>query len=227
MISIPARPFAFPHAGGVTTSNTALIIIDMQRDFCDPLGYVARKGYDLTSIQATIPHIAALLAECRRQAMLVVHTREGYAADLSDIPAYKLWRSRQNGDGVGAPGPLGRLLIRGEPGWEIIEALTPLAHEPVIDKAGTGSFFCSNLETLLRERGIEHLIITGVTTEVCVHTTVREAIDRGFNCLTVEDACGAVSEEKHARAIEMLVTETGIFGVVAPASTVIEAIRAL
>ncbi|MCP1673582.1 nicotinamidase-related amidase [Natronocella acetinitrilica] len=227
MAKVSAFPFVFPHEGELVRESVAFIVIDMQRDFCDPEGYVARKGYDLTSIRAAIPTVKSLLSLFRSKGIHIVHTREGYAEDLSDIPSYKLWRSRQNGDGVGAVGPLGRLLIRGEPGWEILPELAPLKDERVIDKPGTGTFFCSDLETHLRSRGISNLIIAGVTTEVCVHSTVREAIDRGFNCLVVEDACGAVSVDKHQKAIDMITTETGIFGCTVRASVLIKAIKSL
>jgi nicotinamidase-related amidase len=190
------------------------LIIDMQRDFCEPHGYLALQGYDIAGTRRIIPNIAAIRETCRDWGALVIYTREGHRPDLSDLPAQKAWRSRQAGIGIGAAGPLGRLLVRGEPGCEIIAELTPGTDEIVIDKPGYSAFHATDLDLILRARGIRHLILTGVTTDVCVHSTLREAVDRGFECLTIADACAASLEETHAAAIRTIMTEGGIFGAV-------------
>ena len=186
----------------------------MQRDFCEPQGYFALQGYDISSTRRIIPNILAVRQKCRAWGGLVIYTREGHRPDLSDLPAQKAWRSRRAGIGIGSAGPNGRLLVRGAPGCEIIGELTPGIGEIVIDKPGYSAFYATDLDRIFRTRGIKHLILTGVTTDICVHSTLRDAVDRGFECLTIADACAAGLAESHAAAIRTIMTEGGIFGAV-------------
>jgi nicotinamidase-related amidase len=216
---------AEPEPIAVDLDRTALIIIDMQRDFLEPGGFGETLGNDVSLLAAAVGPCRAVLDAARRRGLLVIHTREGHLPDLSDAPPAKVERGHPNLR-IGAPGPMGRILIRGEPGHDIIPALYPVAGEPVIDKPGKGAFYATGLGQLLADKGIENLLVCGVTTEVCVNTTVREANDRGYRCIVLADCCASYFPEFHAAGLAMVKAQGGIFGWVSQSAPVVAALAA-
>ena len=227
---VTADPYPWPYDGDLRPENTALIVIDMQTDFCGKGGYIDLLGYDISITRAVIEPIGRVLSAFRKRGFHVIHTREGHRKDLADLPANKRWRSRrmQGGGppqtGIGDPGPCGRVLVRGEPGWDIIPELYPLSSEPIIDKPGKGSFYATDLDMLLRQAGIRNLVLTGITTDVCVHTTMRDANDRGYECVILGDCCAATDKGNHAAALKMVTMQNGVFGAVSTSSALLDAI---
>ena len=217
-VVVPARPYAYE----LEPVTTALLIIDMQRDFLEPEGFGELLGNDVSLLARVVEPLGEVLAAARAQGLMVVHTREGHRPDLADCPPSKLARGHLE-VGIGSPGPKGRILVRGEYGHDIIDELAPLPGEVVLDKPGKGSFYATDLELILRNAGIKNLVVTGVTTEVCVHTTLREANDRGFECLVLEDCCGSYFPEFHRVALEMVAAQGGIFGWVTGSAELLQA----
>jgi nicotinamidase-related amidase len=216
---------ALPAPIVVDTGRTALVIIDMQRDFLEPGGFGEALGNDVSKLAKIVAPLRELLSAARRNGLAIIHTREGHRPDLSDAPRAKVERGAPSMR-IGDKGPMGRILIRGEAGHDIIPELYPVNGEPVIDKPGKGAFYQTDLDLMLRNRGIETLLVTGVTTEVCVHTTVREANDRGYRAIVVGDCCGSYFPEFHEVGLRMIAAQGGIFGWVSDSTHFLAAIGA-
>jgi nicotinamidase-related amidase len=217
VLTIDAEPEPLP----IDLAKTALVMIDMQRDFLEPGGFGETLGNDVSLLARAITPCRALLEAMRARGVLIIHTREGHRPDLSDAPKAKVERGAPSMR-IGAPGPMGRILIRGERGHDIIDALAPRKGEPVIDKPGKGAFYATDLGPMLHLRGIETLIVCGVTTEVCVHTTVREANDRGYKCLVPGDCCASYFPEFHEMGLKMIKAQGGIFGWVTDSTRILQ-----
>ena len=217
VLTIDAEPEPLP----IDLARTALVMIDMQRDFLEPGGFGESLGNDVSLLARAITPCRALLEAMRARGVLIIHTREGHRPDLSDAPKAKVERGAPSMR-IGAPGPMGRILIRGERGHDIIDALAPRKGEPVIDKPGKGAFYATDLGPMLHLRGIETLIVCGVTTEVCVHTTVREANDRGYKCLVPGDCCASYFPEFHEMGLKMIKAQGGIFGWVTDSTRILQ-----
>lgn len=225
---IDAIPYAFPLNRPINATTTALIVIDVQGDFCADGGYMAGFGFDLTALRKPIPNIQGLLSAARAKGLTVIHTRETFAADLSDVQPHRLWRGIDGlGVAVGDSGPNGRYLIKGEPCWDIIDEVAPLPGEAIFDKPSYGAFSTTDIDAYLREKGIRELIFAGLTTDCCIHTTVREALDHGYDTLTVSDATAAGTEDVHEAALRLLVKKSGVFGAVADTAAVLAALNYL
>jgi biuret amidohydrolase len=225
-VVVDANPYPWPYDGPLDPSKTALILIDWQVDFCGPGGYVDAMGYDLSLTRSGLAPAAKVLGVARDQGWLVVHTREGHRPDLSDCPPNKLWRSKRIGAGIGDESACGRILVRGEPGWEIVPEVEPIDGEIIIDKPGKGSFYATDFDLVLQTHGITHLIFTGITTDVCVHTTMRDANDRGYECLLLTDCTGATDVGNYEAALKMVTMQGGVFGAIADSSQLFAAIGA-
>lgn len=217
------RVEAEPSALVVELDHAALIIIDMQRDFLEPGGFGETLGNNVSLLKAAVPPLQEVLGAARKSGMLVIHTREGHRPDLSDAPKHKVERGEPSLR-IGQPGPMGRILVRGEPGHDIIPELYPVEGEPVIDKPGKGAFYQTDLELMLKNQEIDTLFVCGVTTEVCVNTTVREANDRGFRCIVISDCCASYFPEFHAAGLAMIKAQGGIFGWVSASKDVLAAV---
>jgi nicotinamidase-related amidase len=223
---IRARPFNYPYEGGLDPSRTALLMIDLQVDFLSDQGYFARKGYDPAPLRAILPTVKSVADAARRAGCLIVFTRQGYRTDRADMSPYERWRRRRSG--LDSPSdPDSQVLLRGHAGFEIVPELPVQAGDVIVDKTANGAFCYTDLDHVLRWRGITHLLFTGCTTDVCVHSTIREASDRNYQCLLIEDACASGDAYAHAAAVHMVTVEDGIFGVVAKAADVLAGLAVL
>ena len=220
--AVRADPYPWPIKGVLDPALVAVLVIDMQADFCAPGGYMDSMGFDTTPLRAPIGPIQDVLEAARPAGLLVVHTRQGHRADHADFPEFRRARNRHRGAVAGTDGPS---LVRGTPGWEIIEELAPAPGEPIVDKRANGAFHGTDLADILTARGIRQLVFCGNTIDVCVHTTLRDANDRGYECLLLSDCCGCVDPALHAAAIRMVTIEDGVFGCVAEAADFVAALK--
>ena len=218
---IKAKPFNYPYDGKLNPANTALVIIDMQNDFLSSNGYFAKRGYDPTALRAILPALSLLIGACRSAGIRIVHTRQGYRADQADMTDYEQWRRARSGlDGTS-------VLLRGSPGFEIVPEIDVRSEDIIVDKTCNSAFTYTDFEHILHVQGITHLMFTGCTTDVCVHSTLREACDRNFQCLTITNACASGDQYAHEAAIHMITVEDGVFGAVSDTSEVIKALLQL
>ncbi|MBL26887.1 MAG: cysteine hydrolase [Rhodospirillaceae bacterium] len=222
---VKSEPYPWPFDGRWSPADTALMIIDMQVDFCKPGGYVDAMGLGVELTGAPIMPTRRVLEAARTYGLHIIHTREGHRPDLADLNPNKRWRSARTGAEIGQPGPCGRILTRGEPGWEIVPELTPLPGEPVIDKPGKGAFYATDLDQILHRLGIRNLIFTGVTTDCCVHTTMRDANDRGYECMLLSDCCAATEVANHEAVLTFTQMGHGLFGTVAPSEALLDVLE--
>ena len=227
MVHVVADPYPWPGICTLSPDTTALLVIDMQNDFCSHGGYIDAMGYGVQATRDIIPRLKSVLDECRRLGFHIVHTRETYRGDLTNCPLTRQWRTTRAGAGVGSIGPMGRLLIEGQAGWDIIPELYPFPDEVIVNKSSRGAFYSTDLDLILRQWGVSNLILTGVTTDVCVHSTMREADDRGYDCLLLEDCTQATEATAKAGAILTIKTEGGVFGAVSNSASLLQAIRGL
>jgi nicotinamidase-related amidase len=218
---IAAKPFDYPYDGNLEAQKTALIVIDLQEDFLSTTGYFARQGYDPAPLRAILPTVSSLIAACREAGIMIIHTRQGYRADLADMTPYEKWRRQRSGmEGTTA-------LLRSSPGFEIVPEVDVRPEDVIIDKTCNSAFTHTDFEHVLRAQGITHLLFSGVTTDVCVHTTLREACDRNFQCLTISDACASGDQYAHEAALHMVTVENGIFGALTDSAAVLEGLKKL
>ncbi|GAA2831662.1 nicotinamidase-related amidase [Aminobacter aminovorans] len=218
---IKAIPFNFPYDGNFVAANTALVVIDLQEDFLSTTGYFAKHGYDPTPLRAILPTVNRLIAAARAAGLKIIHTRQGYRADMADMTPYEKWRRKRAGiEGT-------EILLRSSPGFHIVAEIDVAAEDIIVDKTCNGAFTYTDFEHVLRAQGITHLLFSGCTTDVCVHTTLREACDRNFQCLTISDACASGDQRAHEAALHMVTVENGIFGALSDSAAVIEALQDL
>ena len=218
---IKAIPFDFPYDGKLVAENTALLVIDLQQDFLSTTGYFAKQGYDPTPLRAILPVVSRLIAAARAAGLRVIHTRQGYRGDMADMTPYEKWRRKRAGlEGT-------EILLRSGPGFQIVPEINVAVEDIIVDKTCNGAFTYTDLELVLRAQGITHLLFTGCTTDVCVHTTLREACDRNFQCLTISDACASGDRLAHEAALHMVTVEDGVFGALADSGAVIAALSQL
>jgi len=218
---IKATPFDFPYDGRLIAENTALIVIDLQEDFLSTTGYFAKQGYDPTPLRAILPVVSRLIAAARAAGLRIIHTRQGYRGDMADMTPYEKWRRKRAGlEGT-------EILLRSGPGFQIVSEIDVATEDIIVDKTCNGAFTYTDLELVLRAQGITHLLFSGCTTDVCVHTTLREACDRNFQCLTIADACASGDRKAHEAALHMVTVEDGVFGALTDSSTVIAALSQL